>query len=186
MLRSTPRGRCVIALCAVAYIPGGCASSPARQADVALRAPAAARLPSEFAPVRVRVHPLTRFIRAGSPDAEPRIDAHIELLDRWGLPVRALGELRLFARFGSAASDAIARTRPDFAGVIAWSIDMTDPDRNANNFYDRVTHTYRIELSDPALRLVGDEPFTLEALFIMPGAVVMLGSARISPGPLPD
>lgn len=136
-----------------------------------------ATLPT-FRPARIRIHPLTRLDRGA--DRPTRLIVHIELLDRWGLPVRALGTLRLIARFDAPQTARIAESIPGFTGVAGWTIDMTDPDANATRFYDRVTRTYRIPLSHAAFAYA-DAPFTLEAFFEAPGLAVLPVSATISP-----
>ncbi len=158
----------------------GCAPRPATPtADQSTRTPAQSA--NLFAPVRVQIHPLTRFVWLEAPGAVPHIEAHIELLDRWGLPVRALGELRFVARFSPQTTRTISKSEPDFTGKATWSVDMTDPERNAADLYDRIVRTYRISLTDPILRLIGDEPFTLEVTFATPGLMVLPASIQIDP-----
>lgn len=145
-----------------------------------------------FTPSRVRLHPLTRMLPAASDDRPARIDAHIELLDQWGIPVRALGELRFVARLAPADVDAVRQIDPEFAGVVIWNIDLSDPETNATRFYDRVTRTYHIALSDPALARLRS-PLTLDVVFLAPGAATLPATATIQPpaprnetGPQPD
>lgn len=133
-----------------------------------------------FTPARVRIHPLTRFARPATPGEPARLHAHIELIDPWGLPVRALGVLRLIARFDPAEAARIAGELPEFPGVLVWSIDMSDPDANATRFYDRVTRTYAVTLTNEALTLA-QRPFTLEAFFDSPAAAALPATARITP-----
>lgn len=133
-----------------------------------------------FTPVRVRVHPLTRVARPASPGEPARLHTHIELIDPWGLPVRALGVLRLIVRFDAAEAARIAAELPEFPGVLVWTIDMSDPDANATRFYDRVTRTYTVTLTHDALTLA-QRPFTLEAFFVAPGAAALPATARLTP-----
>jgi hypothetical protein len=171
--------RSAIALASACLIVG-CAQRPAEPtADRPTRTLAQSAI--LFAPVRVKIHPLTRFVWLEAVGAVPHIEAHVELLDRWGLPVRALGELRFVARFSLQTTRAITTTDPGFTGKVTWSVDMTDPERNAADLYDRITRTYRISLTDPILQLVGDEPFTLEVTFATPGLMVLPASMQVVP-----
>ena len=173
-----PLATCVslIALCA-----GGCApksgdasispevTPPTTTTDV---------VPGAFVPVRVRIHPLTRMLPAIPPDTPARIDAHIELIDQWGLPVRALGELRFVARLDEADANTVAQTQPNFPGVVVWNIDMTDPEANASQYYDRVTRTYHIALSDATL-VEARSPLTLDVVFVAPGVATLPATMRL-------
>ncbi len=133
-----------------------------------------------FTPARVRIHPLTRMLPAMSEDSPARIDAHVELLDPWGLPVRALGELRFVARLATSDADTLTSDDPNSSGVVVWNIDLSDPEVNATQFYDRVTRTYHIALSDPALTHVR-APLTLDVVFLAPGAATLPATTRIDP-----
>lgn len=93
---------------------------------------------SPFAPVSLRVHPLTH-IGTSSKDNKPRLIAHVELRDRWGDATKGTGKLtmRLFGPSGgTGANQELTR----------WDIDLSDLDLNATLF-DPSTHTYRLQLS---------------------------------------
>lgn len=131
----------------------------------------------EFAPTRVRIHPLTR-LAPGSGDAPPRIDAHLELLDRWGVPVRALGELRFIARLDESDVAPARQRDPGFEGAVTWTIDMFDPQANATQYYDRVTRTYHIALSHPILS-EARAPIRLDVLFEAPEVAALSASVTL-------
>lgn len=172
----------LVALCAASP---GCRSDGAPDnvgATTSPPAPDATPAGCPFTPSRVRLHPLTRMLPAASADLPARIDAHVELLDQWGIPVRALGELRFVARLAPADADTVRTTDPEFTGVVVWNIDLSDPEVNATQFFDRVTRTYHIALSDPALgRLTA--PLTLDVVFLAPGAATLPATARLEPAP---
>lgn len=91
-----------------------------------------------FRPVAMRVFPLTRVL-PGVSGGEPSVELHIELRDQWGDTTKGVGDLtvQLFrAGLGGAPG---ARER-------AWSMSLTDLDRNAQ-WFDPTTRTYRIELA---------------------------------------
>ncbi len=176
-----------LALGAATILTLGCASQrpapPATLEPDSSPAPVRTQTPPPnpiFTPARVRIHPLTRFVRPATPGEPARLHAHIELIDPWGLPVRALGVLRLIARFDPAEAARIAGELPEFPGVLVWTIDMSNPDANATRFYDRVTRTYTVTLTNDALTLA-ERPFTLEAFFDSPAAAALPATARIAP-----
>ncbi len=176
-----------LALGVLVFLAPGCSKSRTSQSNIfepdLTASPTLIQAPPPnpiFTPARVRIHPLTRFARPATPGEPARLHAHIELIDPWGLPVRALGVLRLIARFDPAEAARIAGELPEFPGVLVWSIDMSDPDANATRFYDRVTRTYALTLTNDALTLA-QRPFTLEAFFDSPAAVALPATARITP-----
>jgi len=160
----------------------GCASTPPSAAPppggrAAEPGEPAAPSPNPFAPVRVRILPLTHLV---CTPTGARLDVHLELLDAWGLPTRALGTFRLTARFDDATTAAVTARLNDFAGVATWTLDMTDPALNATRYYDRVTRDYRVTVAHPALAVTAS-PFTLEVYFEAPGAVVLPATATVAP-----
>lgn len=83
---------------------------------------------SPFRAERLEAHPLTRVIRDDAGVA--RIEAHFELLDRFGVSVRELGEVEFEARAGgSDRSQAV------------WRRDLRTGDASAAQF-DRITGMY--------------------------------------------
>ncbi|RMH26181.1 MAG: hypothetical protein D6693_07680 [Planctomycetota bacterium] len=157
----------------------GCAATPptARSGEPASEVRATAPN-APFAPVRVRVLPLTRLVHES--DGAARLDLHVELLDAWGLPTRALGTLRVVARLDAADAARFSRHEPGFDGVLAWTLDLTDPATNATRAYDRITRAYRVRLAHPALA-EADNPVRVEVFFTTEGALVLPGSATITP-----
>ncbi|MCA9293773.1 MAG: hypothetical protein KDA20_08165 [Phycisphaerales bacterium] len=121
--------------CALAPKPGGASATPG-----ALLQAGSGRVEyvNPFEPQRVRVHGLTGL---SVVNGEPRIDAHLELFDAYGQPVKALGTcvFQLYASTG-ASGDLGQQLR-------RWVVDLTDPATNAAA-YDRVTRTYRIALTE--------------------------------------
>jgi hypothetical protein len=113
---------------------------------------------------RVVIHPLTRV---GVDSAgRPAIMLHLEVLDRFGQSIKALGELevRLLARGGlSDDRDQVA----DLASGTAerWLVDLREARDNARAFDDRVTRTYTIPLGGPPAWVVAwsKEPLPSDA-----------------------
>ncbi len=99
-------------------------------------------------PERMRIHPLTRVTR--DPEGEPQLALHLELKDRYGHNIKALGYLRVelssagrdaVAADGSADGEGDARPRS-----VYWEIDLRDPERNALMYDDLISRTYLIHL----------------------------------------
>lgn len=163
-----------VSLLAAVSVLSACANRGApelQRADPADRA-ASVQSSSDFPPVRVRFHPLTHLVAEVDGGSAPQIDAHLELLDRFGLPTRALGEFRFILRAGSDDASRLKSTIPDFDGAMVWTIDMRDAENNAMRYYDRVTRTYRIALASPILKELR-EAFTLEAQFFGAGVATL-------------
>ncbi len=102
-----------------------------------------------FAPVRVRIHPLTRWTH--DDEGRPAIEARLEFLDRWGHGVKALGVARFdFARAaGAGLTPAPGGSEAAVGGTLRtrWhEVDMRDPETNSTSLYDAVTRTYVITL----------------------------------------
>lgn len=96
-----------------------------------------------FEPVAIVVHPLTRLVL--QPEKEPRIDAHIEFRDAAGDEVKAVGALviELFRGSGPFMGEGMRQQ------VLRWETNLSDMEENSRA-YDRVTRTYRFELTGPA------------------------------------
>lgn len=91
-----------------------------------------------FAPTTLRIEPITRI---EPENGGARIELHIELTDRFGDDVKAIGILRAqLLRVGADLDPAGA------ARVANWEIDLSDPEVNAS-YYDPVTRTYRASLT---------------------------------------
>lgn len=93
-----------------------------------------------FEPVALRLHPLTRIV--SRQDNHLRIDAHIELRDAAGDEVKGAGLLVIELVRGGGP----IMTGGSSPYVLRWQTDLSDPAEN-NRSYDRVTRTYRFELS---------------------------------------
>ncbi|MEM1424821.1 MAG: hypothetical protein AAGH64_12575, partial [Planctomycetota bacterium] len=109
-----------------------------------------------FPPETLIVHPLTRLSK-DQGTGRTRIEAHFELVDRYGHTVKALGEVVLELRSsdpGTATSAAGPRQ------VARWTKDMRTPDENARPF-DRITRTYRLTLADLPASLPPEQNLTL-------------------------
>ncbi|MBK7405885.1 MAG: hypothetical protein IPJ41_15010 [Phycisphaerales bacterium] len=91
-----------------------------------------------FAPASLRIFPLTHL---GLDDqGRPAIICHIELADRWGDSVKALGRLRVtLSRSEGGLGAATARQE------LAWDVRLDDERTNAEA-YDPSTQTYRLLL----------------------------------------
>lgn len=91
-----------------------------------------------FAPEAVRVFPLTHLGRDES--GEPAIVCHIELRDRWGDSVKALGPLQvqLYRQAGGVDGGSAVQ-------ILKWDVALEDERENAAS-YDPATQTYRLVL----------------------------------------
>jgi len=122
----------------------GCVSAPRDQeAEVRFA-------PNPFAPKSVRVHPLTQIDPSpkradGTPDPLPRIIVHLEVKDRFGDTVKALGTFHadLF-RSGVSSTSAMEQKVADWTEA-----SFMNAERNTGRF-DPATRTYRIQLTAPA------------------------------------
>ena len=140
-MRTTHIAR-VLALSGLALIPPACTLRP--PPNQAQPAPDTGALPNQhpFPPETIIVHPLTRLTT--NPDTgNKRIEAHFELLDRYGHTVKALGEVVLELR----TSDPGTATGAGPRQLARWTKEMRAPDENARPF-DRITRTYRLTLAD--------------------------------------
>ena len=91
-----------------------------------------------FRPATLRIHPLTHADRTATPT---RIFLHLELNDRYGDAVKALGKLRIEMGEQGAIGAEVRQT--------AWAIaELADPEENVKRF-DTATRTYRIVLNAP-------------------------------------
>ena len=143
-----------VALCAtsLALTLAGCTlrppPSPPSPRDQSAAAPttqggAAVVYQHPFPPDRLIVHPLTRIV-ADPQTGDRRIEAHFELLDRYGHTVKSLGTAVLELR---VSDQGIAGAAGGPRQLARWTKPMRTPDDNAAPF-DRVTRTYRLTLAD--------------------------------------
>lgn len=90
-----------------------------------------------FAPVALRIHPLTH---TSTQDGKPSIVAHVELRDAWGDPVKGVGvlQVQLYRPTGTATSTLGTQE-------LKWDIDLGNLELNAA-LYDPATRTYRLPL----------------------------------------
>ncbi|MBX3382743.1 MAG: hypothetical protein KF864_04440 [Phycisphaeraceae bacterium] len=150
MMRCTTFPAAAVALAAISLLPlHGCA--PRGNGP---QVPAPPGSVAAFAPVSLRIHPLTHVdAAAGIKDAtaadKTRIVLHFELKDRFGDNVKALGTLRVeLLKPGSGATPGIESRE------LTWDVaEFADPDENFKRF-DTPTRTYRVLLNAP--RWVGD------------------------------
>lgn len=138
-----PAGRALLTFtAALAFILAACtprsAIRPQARTDDALHA---IEHPGPFAPVSLRIHPLTH-IETG-PTGAPTIICHVEFKDRWHQAVKAAGplEIQLYRPAGGLQADM---DRQD----VRWPLPLDDLERNAD-WYDTVTKTYRFQLDLP-------------------------------------
>ena len=89
-----------------------------------------------FAPVSIRVHPLTHLDR--DEEGQLLLICHIALLDSWSESVRGLGELHVsFFGPGSSMPEQNAQ----------WTFDLNEIAVN-QLLYDPATRTYRLQLGN--------------------------------------
>ncbi len=88
-----------------------------------------------FAPATVRLYPLTHLQR--DEDGRGRLIAYVEVKDRWGDSIKALGSLQMQLyrpmRDGSLVRESV------------WDIDLRSEDVNVALF-DPVARAYRVQL----------------------------------------
>ena len=128
----------VLALVACATV-GACGA----QSKGVRRPVAGADREGVFRPESIRIHPLTRIVRR-----EPNrivIEAHVELFDAWGHPVKGLGHLRFEVSSGMPAGIGQAN-RPGSVSSLRAEVDLTDPEAASVQYYDSATRTYRMIL----------------------------------------
>ncbi|MCC6677968.1 MAG: hypothetical protein IT436_12560 [Phycisphaerales bacterium] len=97
--------------------------------------------PGPFAPISLRVHPLTHIATLAGDQSV--IILHLEFKDRWHHTVKAAGplEVQLYRPVGGLRADV---DRQD----LRWPLELDDLERNAD-WFDPVTRTYRIQLETP-------------------------------------
>lgn len=121
--------------------------------------------PGPFAPVSLRVHPLTHVTTLA--DGSAAIVCHLEFKDRWHHTVKAAGplEIQLYRPVGGLRADV---DRQD----LRWPLELDDLERNAD-WFDPVTRTYRIQLEAPPGMIPpegsNDATLRLRAVFITRG-----------------
>lgn len=144
-----------------------CAPSGTR-GGVSGRAPA-----HPFGAVRLEVHPLTRVVR-DSETGSLRIEAHVELFDRWGDTVKDVGEFRFeLYRAAGLGADADSMTQE-----LVWRQDLTDPEANSRQF-DAITRTYTSPLLEAPDWLERPGRGTLVVSFTTSDGRRLVGSRRL-------
>ena len=109
-----------------------------------------------FSPVELRVHPLTRVVLNPQRGAN-EIEAHLELIDRFGHTVKALGEFNFSLYRTGGVGDPTEQ-------LMRWSVDLSNPNANAEP-YDMVTRTYRLILTGAPTEGRGERGLLLVARF---------------------
>ncbi len=137
-----------------------------------------------FAPVGVKVHPLTRLVPGNKANPAPTIDAHIELIDHVGDSVKGAGLLTIELYRGTGPVSAVGEQDQ----VRRWTLNLSDPETN-RLAYDRVTRTYRVTLTGIPDSVVGrggvggegggGERLTLRARVTTTGGRQFSGEARL-------
>jgi hypothetical protein len=126
---------------------GGCFSwSSGSDASASRVAARASGTTNPFAPVAIRVHPLTRVV--SDKEGRPEIVLHLECRDAWGDSAKALGAVMV--RLVSAGSADVGGGGGGAAalesGATRWDIDLSNLETNASMF-DPATRTYRMQLT---------------------------------------
>ncbi|GAB5497447.1 MAG: hypothetical protein Phyf2KO_25270 [Phycisphaerales bacterium] len=92
----------------------------------------------EFAPVSLRISPLTR-LETGT-DGAPELAVYFELADQWGHLAKSPGVVQVQLYRIGGVSQGLATLADQ------WRADLTNPDRNSAMF--DVTGMYRVPLAD--------------------------------------
>lgn len=130
-----------------------------------------------FAPVRMRLHPLSRIAR-GQRANDRTVEAHVELLDRWGHGTRGLGTFVFELYRDTLSGDSANRGQEQ---INRWNLNLTDPDANARAF-DRVTRTYRATLTGVAEAASRSSGLTLRATYRTADGRQLTASFRLDDG----
>lgn len=125
-----------------------------------------------FEPVSVEVHPLTRLV-AGEGGVS--IDAHVSLRDEEGDEVKGVGRLVIELYRESGPIEGIGER----VQVRRWDADLSNAERNSRA-YDRVTRTYRFELSGVPGTDADGAILTLRAVFIRADGRQMSAERRLA------
>jgi len=138
MLRVAGIGVCGVVLC-------GCMGGGRSQPDMPVQDGLIASYP--FAPVSLRVHPLTHidpgWEREGVAPENAQLVLHFELLDRYGDSVKGLGTVHV-ELYRPGAATVGTETQE-----LAWDVEgMNTPEANTRRF-DNATRTYRVPLVAP-------------------------------------
>jgi hypothetical protein len=145
-MNSLDRSRCaILCLAALPFLSGGCTVFSGATNDGSPGTGSA----HPFAPATLRIHPLTQIdtdARAadGTPDPRPRLVVFMELKDRFGDTVKALGTFHAeLIRPGEGALPAMEQP------VMEWDeASFASPEANSGRF-DPATRMYRIQLTGP-------------------------------------
>ncbi|MGP1345251.1 MAG: hypothetical protein ACTS3F_01105 [Phycisphaerales bacterium] len=112
-----------------------------------------------FEAVALSVHPLTRLMV--DADGTGRADVHFEVFDRFGHPVKSLGEAAVELVSIPAASVGGAGGRQ----IGLWGADLRTPTVNADA-YDPVTRTYRLKISGISQAAWGSASMLVRVRFV--------------------
>jgi len=168
--RLSKRWRWVVALgtagVGVVAVAGGCAGTELSKEGVGAYAGmtedgAEVIVVNPFSPTELRVHPLTRVV-VNAQSGRREIEAHVELIDRFGHPVKALGVFNFSLYRTGGTGDPTEQ-------LMRWTIDLEDPAANAEP-YDLVTRTYRVVLAGAP-----DEPRGERGLLLVARMTVLDG-----------
>lgn len=97
--------------------------------------------PAALLPERLRIHPLTRFLR--EDDGRLDLIVHLELRDRFGQSVKGLGIARIELYQPTGGSGSGAQTQE-----AVWEVDLREGGANADAYDDLITRTYTLPLTD--------------------------------------
>jgi hypothetical protein len=118
----------------------GCVSPQFEPAHGAVHTSGAGVAVGPFAPVNLRIHPLTHLER----DSQGAVFllAHIQLRDRWSDLCKGVGTVQLFLYKPTGLGGSGQEEQE-----LRWEIDLFDLDQNAI-FFDPATQTYRFSLGN--------------------------------------
>ena len=127
-----------------------------------------------FAPVKVRLHRLSRIVfpppasatapaTAPATTSAPMLEVHLELSDQFGDAGKGVGEVML-QLFDAAPALSVDRKGPLLA---TWNLTLNSPEANREH-WDRTTRTYLFKFPLPASLPRDRDHFTLDATFTLP------------------
>lgn len=154
-----------------------CDATPKRSTS----APVHAGYEWPFAAVRIELHPLTRLVRDPDDPGVIQIEAHVEMVDRWGHDTKDVGVIRFElyrAAIPEAGAPPLPATDTEPRQELVWTLDLTDPDA-ASARYDPVTRTFVVPLDEaPDWSAEGARP-TLLVRFTTPDGRRMTATRRL-------
>ncbi len=124
-----------------------------------------------FAPVKVKILPLTKFIDAGGTEEKTAIKSYVSLIDSFGSQIKAPGVFRFeLYEYSQRSSESKGKR------VTIWpDIDLTNPAKN-NDYWRDFLRAYEFNLPfEPA----GDQSYILQTNCLCPNGKRLSGEFNL-------